>query len=145
MAQFKFIDCPNCQGKGHGYGDGGFESVSPLVQVVPNCRICDAHGKLVICYQCNKITTYHHDDIMDKTSDRICDGCDARLVKPPPPKCTVHGNLVQQPNGIIKCATCQTVFAEKPVEPTIESNPQNNSGKPLSNKSSSKRWKKECG
>lgn len=110
--KFKLIPCPNCSGRGYGHGDGGFTQPSMYAQVEPNCLICQSNGKLVICYYCNKIGSYHAINIMDRNSDKVCNNCQQHLEQPPPPKCNVHQNLVQNENGCVQCCDCQTVFTE---------------------------------
>ena len=110
--QFKLIDCPNCNGNGHGTGGPGFEQIPPMAAVMANCLICRANGKLAICFQCNTVSSYLYADIMNRNGDKFCRGCNARLVVSPPPKCQIHPSLVQDPDGTIRCQVCRTVFTE---------------------------------
>ena len=116
MANYTSLTCPNCIGIGYGTGQGtgqGFEDeIDDSHHALSKCKVCNASGRQIICYTCNKICSM--------VASKTCSNCSTVLKE----ECS-HPNITEryeeykgdkEDKFVTKCNSCEKTFKIKQSE-----------------------------
>jgi hypothetical protein len=56
ILKFKMINCPNCDNNPEYSGEGMSNLENITCAVEPTCIICNAFGRMIVCYNCNYVS-----------------------------------------------------------------------------------------